>query len=128
LLEVIAQAVPDLELRADMVPTLHTPVPGKPDAHAPRHDPLLVTEADEGISPGDPVSFCVLEVSETLGIGCILHDPQERALSSVVVLGVVHVDDTLPFHVGLASKEEDLEGVGLGFGIRSENGRQRQEK
>ena len=37
-----------------MVPAFHAPVSGKPDAHASRHNPLLVAEADEGILSGDP--------------------------------------------------------------------------
>ena len=101
LLQMITEAVADLELRSDMVPALHAPVSGKADAHPPRHHPLLVAEANEGILSGDPVSLCVLQMSITLGVGCVLHDAKERTLAPVVVLGVIHVDDSLPFHVGL---------------------------
>ena len=124
MLEVIAQAVPDLELRPDMVTALHAPVSGKPDANASRHHPLLVAEADESILSGDPVSLCVLQMSITLRVGCVLHDAKERTLAPVVVLGMIHVDDSLPFHVGLPGEEEDFEGIGLGFGLRHKQGGQ----
>ena len=66
----------------------------------------------------DPVSVVVFEVFHFVGTGGILHGPYQIALTVVVMLGVIHGDNTLPLHIGLTCEDEDLDRGIAGDSIR----------
>ena len=67
--------MPDLKLRSNMMPVIHTPISGEPDINSPCHHFLLIFITNESIVSLNPFSVSVLQVVIQTGRFRLLHNP-----------------------------------------------------
>ena len=100
-----ADDVAELELGTDVVLAR---VACEADGESAELEVLAGLEADEHVVTDNPGPLGCLDVEESPGVCRVGHHLCQRSEATVVVLGVIEVDNALAFHVGLAGEDEDL--------------------
>ena len=63
------------------------------------------------ISTNNPFTFSVFEVLIEMSLVWIFNGIDEISLAAIIVAGMIHGNNPLPFHVGLVGKDEDFDGT-----------------
>ena len=101
-----ADEVAKLKLGSDVMVAFIT---GEPNCQAATLDAAFNFEADPYVVADDPVVVLVLQMRKAFGKLWILHDAIEDTPAAVVVLGMIQIDNALPFHIGLPGEQEYLD-------------------